>query len=66
MKTDLKITKRHQNVAADGTDGADDDQKRLHYLWRQTVFKFSGLCKLVHYNLFYFEPVYQSNPFYAY
>lgn len=30
------------------------------------VFKLSGLCKLVHYNLFYFEPVYQSNPLYAY
>lgn len=30
------------------------------------VFKLSGLCKFVHYNLFYFEPVYQSNPLYAY
>lgn len=52
MKTDLKITKRHQNVAVDGTDGADDDQKRLHYLWRQTVFLSSLVFANFTLNLF--------------
>lgn len=55
MKTDLKITKRHQNVAVDGTDGADDDQKRLHYLWRQTVFLsslvFANSCIITYFTL---------------
>lgn len=52
MKTDLKITKRHQNVAVDGKDGADDDQKRLHYLWRQTVFLSSLVFANFTLNLF--------------
>lgn len=55
MKTDLKITKRHQNVAVDGKDGADDDQKRLHYLWRQTVFLsslvFANSCIITYFTL---------------
>lgn len=49
MKTDLKITKRHQN---DGKDGADDDQKRLHYLWCQTVFLSSLVFANFTLNLF--------------
>lgn len=52
MKTDLKITKRHQNVAVDGKDGADDDQKCLHYLWRQTVFLSSLVFANFTLNLF--------------
>lgn len=52
MKTDLKITKRHQNVAVDGKDGADNDQKRLHYLWRKTVFLSSLVFANFTLNLF--------------